>query len=400
MLRLTRPFSTMPPSLRQRFDEDGQRSTYSDFSRRYSDSESSEKSYHSHSTAPTDYGSVNTTFVQDRSAGTMLKDYQSPQSHSQEPTYIQDQDARTSVETYASTVPSMTELNEQVVPEYDVPAYCPAAFFSDTLPALPSTPPDFAELFPSTRRLAIRHDDSSADGNMNLSCTTKVEMDYGMTRDMTLFHLRMYDLKKREFSLRRYCRDSGREVCHSVRKYQKSAAEKRPGFQRSLSNALATLKSKSDSKTPTLASLKRSDSGYESIKTAHSTQHLEGRPQSAGNVVRAHAPIPTNTTKLEFSNYAQVDVKRRGTKSSKRYEFEYWGSTFSWKRVARKDDLGKEVSYHLFRANSDQPLAHIIPDRLSPSEQQDEAVKGGWIPPCSLWISDERLCQLKNDVSE
>ncbi|MBE7181245.1 MAG: hypothetical protein INR71_08560, partial [Terriglobus roseus] len=35
-------------------------------------------------------------------------------------------------------------------------------------PIYPATPSDFAELFPSSRELLIRHDDTTVDGNMNL----------------------------------------------------------------------------------------------------------------------------------------------------------------------------------------------------------------------------------------
>ncbi|RAL65797.1 hypothetical protein DID88_005462 [Monilinia fructigena] len=66
----------------------------------------------------------------------------------------------------------------------------------------------------------------------------------------------------------------------------------------------------------------------------------------------AATKTPTNTTKLEFSNYAQIDVKRRGTKALKRYEFEYWGHSYSWKRVMEKDGEGKAISYHLFKEDS------------------------------------------------
>jgi len=392
--------SNMTSSLRQRFDDEYQQSISSHFSRRYSDSDSSDKSYHSGSTAPTDYGDVEINQFHGKSAERPLNVYQGIQHYLEEPVYNQEHGARTSVETYASTVPSVEDLQDAEVPPYETLAYRPAAFFSEASPVLSSTPADFAELFPSTRRLAIRHDDSTSDGNMNLRCTTNVTTVSGREQDMTLFHLRMYDLKKREFSLRRYDRDSGREVCHSVRRYQKSASEKRPSFQRSLSNAFATLKSKSDSRTPTLASLTRFDSGHSSIKSVHDQQRPDDRPQTAGDTVRTHALIPTNTTKLEFSNYAQVDVKRRGAHSNKRYEFEYWGSTFFWKRVVQKNGSSKAISFKLFRSNSDKPLAYIIPEVLKSSQQHEEAVKGGWVPPCAMRIIDEQLCQMQNDVSD
>lgn len=299
---------------------------------------------------------------------------------------------RTSVDTYASTVVSEDEVEiPEDLPEYALPEYISRPYDSSVLPATPS---DFSDLFPSHRRLAIRHDDTTLDGNMNL----RIDADVLIGRrkcDMTLFHLRMHDLKNREFSLRRYCRDSGREVCHSVQKHQKPVAEKRPGFQRSLSNALNSMRPKSEARTPTLASLKRNDSGYGSMHSVDFDQ--EERPRSAGNAIEQ---AMTSTVKLEFSNYAQVEIKRTGTKANKRYEFEYWGVHYSWKRVVRRHESSKQVSFALFRSGSEQPLAFIVPVPLSRSQAHNERKKGGWIPPCSMWISDNKIVKSQKDVSE
>ena len=100
--------------------------------------------------------------------------------------------------------------------------------------------------------------------------------------------------------------------------------------------------------------------------------------------------LPTNTIKLEFSNYAHVDIKRRGAGSNKRYEFAYWGAAYRWQRVSIQRGKIEEVSYHLLRGGTehdDMPLAHIVPVPLTANEAFDEDDKGGWIPPCSLWMS-------------
>ncbi|KAM0796081.1 hypothetical protein BDR22DRAFT_567082 [Usnea florida] len=111
----------------------------------------------------------------------------------------------------------------------------------------------------------IRHDSTTIDGNMNLRVDTKArELDGGKI-DLQLFHLRMYDVKRREFSLRRYSRDSGREVCISSRKYTKPSVIRRPGLPWSMSNAFSSWLSKSESKTSATTSLKRHDSGYDSF---------------------------------------------------------------------------------------------------------------------------------------
>ncbi|KAI9720267.1 MAG: hypothetical protein M1812_003085 [Candelaria pacifica] len=301
-------------------------------------------------------------------------------------------DPRGSSETYASTVHSFEDLQDDL-PEYQVPEHKVDVFETD---AIASTPPAFAELFPSTRRLRIRHDDSTMDGNMNLRIDTEVPASGSRPLELTLFHLRMHDLKNRDFSLRRYCRESGREVCHSSRKFEQSIVHRRPTLQRSMSNALASLRSKSETATATTSSLKRHDSGYDSML---GTDEDESAPKSS----RKHAPektVPSNTIKVEFSNYAHVEVKRRGAKSSKRYDFEYWGIQYAWKRTVRKDGRFKEVSYHLVDGDQGKAIAHIVPEPLTTAQAHEEFAKGGWVPPCSMWISDERIISGLTDVAE
>jgi hypothetical protein len=305
----------------------------------------------------------------------------------------------TSVDTYASTVPSEEALIEDLdhfhLPEYTAQHY-------DT--AIPATPSDFSELFPSHRRLAIRHDDSTLDGNLNLRIDTEVHAS-GRRCDMTLFHLRMHDLKERQFSLRRYCRDSGREVCHSLLKTAKPKAvpEKRPGFQRSLSNALNNFLPKSpETKTPTMSSLKRNDSGYGSMHVGDFDDDDEDEDLTPTPDESKPQHHMTHTMKLEFSNYAQLDVTRAGAKASKRYEFNYWGVSYSWKRIVQRkhDGSAPKVSFHLVRASSEEVLAYILPVSLSPSEAREEEAKGGWIAPCTMWIADERIVRSGKDVAD
>jgi hypothetical protein len=124
--------------------------------------------------------------------------------------------------TYASTITA--DLGDEDDEDEILPPNRPAMFLPDNLVA--ASPKDFAELFPSARKLLIKHDDTTIDGNMNLRIDTSVKTTSGQLKDMTLFHLRMHDLKRREFSIRRYCRDSGREVCHSSRKPEQPPAKK------------------------------------------------------------------------------------------------------------------------------------------------------------------------------
>ncbi|KAL8927477.1 MAG: hypothetical protein Q9208_002282 [Pyrenodesmia sp. 3 TL-2023] len=351
-----------------------------------SDSGYSDSSDRSQSTAPTDY-----------SRRTSLKNYQAAGEQHAKSEWEWEQelcdesaDAR-SIGTYASTTNSFEDIDEDL-PPFEVPDYHDAPLSST---AVPSTPHEFAEYFPSGRKLLIRHDDSTLDGNMNLRVDTEIREPGNQRLDLTLFHLRMHDLKNREFSLRRYCRDSGREVCHSSRKYTKPAAMSRPSLQRSMSSALSSLRGKPDSKSATKAGLKRQDSGYDSM--SDEGMELEAVKQSPKG---RSIPLPTNTTQLEFSNYAHLDVKRRGAKTSKRYEFEYWGTNYAWKRVAVSMGTFKEVSYHLVNADTAATVAHIVPATMTTAETQEEEAKGGWVPPCLMWISDEKIRCRHTDVAD
>jgi hypothetical protein len=126
----------------------------------------------------------------------------------------------------------------------------------------------------------------------------------------------------------------------------------------------------------------------------------DSRPKSVG-YAKGRALIPTNTIKLEFSNYAHLDVKRRGAKSYKRYAFEHWGHDYSWKRIVKKEHDCETVSYYLVRDDNDkEPLAHICPVRLTPEEAHEEQARGGWVPPCYMRITDEQILRSDSDISE
>jgi hypothetical protein len=273
-----------------------------------------------------------------------------------------------------------------------------------------STPQDFAKLYPSLNRLTIRHDEFTPDGNMNLRVDTVVT---GRRRTaIQLFHLRMYDLAKREFSLRRYSRDSGREVCNSKRKYTEPAAAKaaddRPTLKRSMSTALKTLSGGKPvlrrAKSGIAAAPGRPGTGYSSCdgddELLHDRSNLSRLSlDSRLTKGKAQRPLPTNTIKLEFSNYARVDVSRRGGKGNKRYDFEWWGHRYSWRRSVDRQ-LGL-VSFHLVRdGNTGAPVAHIVPETRSPSQVLTDRNAGGWVPPCFMWIADESVVDAVTDVAE
>lgn len=313
-------------------------------------------------------------------------------------------------------------------PEYECAAIPPLPVYRRDLVepnVRPSTPQDFAKLFPSLDRLTIRHDEFTSDGNMNLRIDTVLT---GRRRTVIqLFHLRMYDLARREFSLRRYSRDSGREVCSAKRQFTEPASAKQHPQITTDADQKPTLKSSMSAAFKTLTSggkpvLRRAKSGLSTATgrpgTGYSTcdgdDELYPDNDGATNLSRVslatsrHAtsrgkaprPKPTNTIKLEFSNYARVDVTRRGGKGSKRYEFAWWGHRYSWKRSVDKQ-MGGLVSFHLVRdGNTAAPVAHIVPETRSPSQVLADESAGGWVPPCFMWIADESAVDAVTDVAE
>ncbi|KAI1265564.1 hypothetical protein F5Y18DRAFT_39502 [Xylariaceae sp. FL1019] len=305
---------------------------------------------------------------------------------------------RSSTETYSSQA-SCDDLEDLELDEDDIetPEIPPLPIYRHEIEDMhvrPSTPEDFAALFPSMNRLSIRHDDLTPDGNMNLRVDTIIS---GGRRRKTiqLFHLRMYDLNKREFSLRRYCRDSGREVCNSKRKYIDPTETRHP-----ISTAVKSLAAR--------PSLHRRTSSSFSIKSRPGTACSTTAPDDdfANNLVRSFALeqqkqkarlVPSNKIKLEFSNYARVDVERRGH-STKKYEFEWWQHKYSWRKVM--DKLTGTVSFHLFRDGDNIPSAHMVPETRSPNQIAIDEDAGGWIPPYHFWISDQSLIDVQTDVAD
>lgn len=323
-----------------------------------------------------------------------------PTVHSDRPTkpmdpdfYTDNANPKASVSTYCSTIPSLDELELELPEEqwYDVIDRTPDALDSNAIPSKPST---FANLFPSSRRLLVRHDDATLDGNMNLRVDTMVSRRDGRQNDVILFHLRMYDLHSRRFSFRRYSRDSGREVCHSIRKPTSSALDRHPLFRQPWGNMLASLRPASSGNASAIASLKRRDSGYKSAKGDDS---MDDEPSVFSPSRQTDLG---DTVALEFSNYAHVELKRRGAGSSKRYEYEYWSTKYQWRQGWRREGGLREVSYYLVNMQTSKSIAHIVPEILTPMEAVEEKSKGGWIPPSSMWISDSSVYETMPDIAE
>lgn len=290
---------------------------------------------------------------------------------------------RDTADTYRSTVASFDEYVENDYPYYD------NGHHTYTTPkeppqtrAIPAIPSKFAELFPSTRLLTIQHDDSTIDGNMNLRVDTNVAAAGEAPKNLTLFHLRMYDLKDRDFSLRRYGRDCGREVAHIKRRVVKPAPQ-RPTLQRSLSRAFESFRGKSEAEQQ--FKLNRQDSGYSSS----GFDDEEDEPKESSPNQHPTQAADSNVCTLEFSNYAHVNLARRGGKASRKYDFHYWGKNYSWKRVFRAiGDGAEEVSYQLVNNGTNNIVAYIVPDTLSSARAAAEEAKGGFVPPSSFLFRD------------
>lgn len=290
-----------------------------------------------------------------------------------------------SLSTYASTLPSAEDVVHGVE-SYRVPQEPPEQVCETDVIA--STSQDFKALFPSSRTLYIEHDDATSDGNMNLRVDAPVVTEDGRDLRMTLYHLRMQDLKDRVFSLRRHCRDSGREICRSHRSAPKLTSDRSSSLQR-LSSVFASFRSGVDIAPPTSPSSR--------IQSVYST----GCDDDDDLVAPLPYQTPTSDAQvsLEFSNYAHIDVKRRpGFRSNSRYDFEYWGHTYTWSRVPSTS--GKPSSYHLSVDGNSRIAARITPVPLTPAEAQTESEQGGWVPPCSLQMLDDALINGSTDVAD
>ncbi|KMU91378.1 hypothetical protein CIHG_09123 [Coccidioides immitis H538.4] len=262
--------------------------------------------------------------------------------------FTKDDDPRTSTSTYASTIPCREELKKKIHTELVRDRY--EAFPAE---AIASNPTSFGRLFPSCRSLW------------------------------------------REILVRRYCRQSGREVCHP----RESTESVHESDTQRLLGQFSPFRPKSKSQQTNLNHLRRQDSGYKSGTEEDELSEKNGFPERDAPPSQ-NEPSPTNTIKLEFSNYAHVDVQRRGSKISKRYDYEYWSTKYQWRRSIRHHGGSEELSYHLYDLSKPKPVAHIVPEALAPMEAFDEESKGGWVPPSSIWISDAAIFGKMSDIAD
>lgn len=198
-------------------------------------------------------------------------------------------------------------------------------------------------------------------------------------------------------------------MCNSARREVVSAHERRPALRTSWSNVFAGFRPGSAAGHCPNGELKRLDSRLEA-GCGHGNDYDAREEVNKGMVEEEELekekerlsalPILGETILLEFSNYAHVELRRKGPGSTKKYEFEYWSTKYQWRREVRKEGDLHEVSYFLVDTRTSKTIAHLVPDTLAPLEVVEEESKGGWVPPSSLWISDPEVYKTMPDVAE
>lgn len=267
-----------------------------------------------------------------------------------------------------------------------------------------STPESFSRWFPSNETLFVRHDDDLTSRNMCLNVLTATDQGFGPL--LQLFYLRMYDLRKRAFSLRRYSRDSGLEVCRTSR-IHKEATGARPRVRRSINNSINSIRNfsrRSSRSSQTSAQSSQSETEYSNYSSESAVNKDECEAQVStspqGPVVDTQSEQSSNQISLDFSNYARIVVSRKAFGARKSYDFEYWGTAYQWKRLKKSQSLGRKRSYNLYRRDhSDLVVAHITLQDLTWSQTRDEEEMGGWVPPIWMRITDPSILS-KNHSSD
>lgn len=276
-----------------------------------------------------------------------------------------------------------------------------------------SNPSNFGDYFPSERQLLVRLDDVyTGDGYLNLRVDTEI-IEAGRPIHLKLFHVKICDLESREFSIRRYEGSSGREVCHTTRgrKDWRSPRDllpgytndhKQPSFHRVLEDSRAyssahrrrasSVASASSSRASSLRSVPEESDIQDQIST-HEEDSDEFVAKLRGET------LSTEKIKLEFGDYARVNMSRKKRNIS-RYNFEYWGDHYRWRRkVSFKNGIG-QVHFHLRRKGNRKTIAHIVQMRGPQYQGKDAEWAGHWIPPCLMQIADETVINNLSDIAD
>lgn len=342
-------------------------------------------------------------------------------------------DSVKSWETYASTSDDDESIQERLLvyeARQDIPSEGDISEHSSwespwKATPQPSRPSTFGDLYPLTRKIYIQHDDTTTDGNMNIQIfTSSPGRDKGAQEAyyQSIFHLRMHNLWERDFSLRRYCRDSGREVCHMMMRRRRPS----PPTTRSTLLDFFTSRSSSfarppepdvhDSRPP--QSARSSMSSWFKRRSSRSSQ-VSGRGAESGDEsgVEGTADVQSvsatrassDVIKLEFSNYAHVSLVKRGRRSRKRYTFKWWGQEYAWRRECIERHGKKDrasCSDHAFLLchnkgkKKNEVLAQIVPIKRDEEALALEAERGGWVPRAEMRILHADIIQSDVDIAE
>lgn len=262
----------------------------------------------------------------------------------------------------------------------------PPVYHPDVTPGAslqPSTPGDFAVLFPSLNPFTIGHDNFGSDGNMNIVVDVPSPHIDKLGGRIQLFHLKMVNLSTREFSLRRYSRDSGDEFSWSRRKYVE--LDTRPILQRSFEQVIEKLGNRLTGHEfePDIIDAR------DSLAATGGYSPWVSVDNDIGDIKEFKS---TDVIRLGFQNYSTVELEYVSSRKARSYQFSFWHRDYIWNWVVDQD----LISLHLFEGRQRKnPVASIVPIASSPKQIQANEATGAWVPPCQMRFIEDNV--LYND---
>lgn len=261
---------------------------------------------------------------------------------------------------------------------------------SEEWQAIPSTPKNFSQLFPSYDTLFLHLNNEAEDDNITLSVATATSE--GIRPLVQLFCLKLQDIRRREFSLRRYHRSSKREVCHTSRVHRRHV-RKRTRVRRSISNSISSIHSMSSGRRSSASSRMSSQVSSSSGAGSEAFQSNSIPARNENFLHRPSSPEPTNQIKMTFSSHTHVDLFRKGKGFGKRkyYKFDYWGTKYHWRRRIEDGPFGVVIQYSLYEVPGQSLLAQIRVQQVEEVEGHDPNVFRGWLPHARMRIVHEKI---------
>ena len=269
-----------------------------------------------------------------------------------------------------------------------------------------TTADTFKTFFPSKRMLQIFHENTTVDAHkrMNLRVVTEgLPLDDGRKTLFQLFHVQIFDVKQRKFSLRRYCRDSEWEICHTKREPIESMDMSASlDMFRDFLDWLDSNSSQVNSINSNLLERPRKVENTMSTnqQTHHDSSSFEEENKGLSSKVTTMSS-KRSTIRLEFSNHAEVYLTLLVEGSKRSYEFANMGCVYTWKNVRRKVGGNIEVLFQLVRKGNVDSIAHILPkskNRTPARIVADFTVP--LVPPHNMWISDMSIVDDPTNIAE